>query len=220
MTDGEIDRLYDRLRGRAPIDLSPDQVTFVSEEDLNPGFLDRPLRKGRRPASVLVPLVDRADDLTVLLTQRTDHLPDHAGQVSFPGGSREVHDTDDIETALRETEEEVGIGREYIDVIGRLADYRTGTGFDVTPIIGVVRSDFTLDVDQTEVADVFEVPLRFFLDRSNHQTEARKFSGINFNYYAMPYDGFLIWGATAAMLVNLSRVLAVYARVGASKGSS
>lgn len=212
--DAAIERLYRRLRARDRLDLSAGAAHALrSDMDLNPGFQGRN-RPDARPASVLMPLIDRAEGISVLLTQRTDHLPDHAGQVSFPGGSREAHDADDIETALRETEEEVGIGREHIDVIGKLDLYQTGTGFDITPVVGVVGADFSLKIDETEVAQVFEVPLPFILDPANRETHSREFNGTEFTYFAISYEGFYIWGATAAMLVNLSAVLAVHAGVG------
>ena len=213
LSDDELEILFARLRRRDPLEISEGvEVASVGERDLNPGFMRRRAGVRSRPASVLVPLIDRPDELTVLLTQRTDHLPDHAGQVSFPGGSREAHDSDEIDTALRETEEEVGIARQHVDVIGAMDLYQTSSGFDITPVVGVVRPDFQLDVDAHEVADVFEVPLTFFLDPSNHATESRRFGLHRFHYYAMPYNGYFIWGATAAMLVNLSRVLTAFAR--------
>lgn len=212
-SEAALEKLYARLRARDRLDLSPGVAHALrSELDLNLHFhgSDRP---PARPASVLMPLVDRPEGISVLLTQRTEHLPDHAGQVSFPGGSREAHDSDAIETALRETEEEVGITRSFVDVIGTLDLYQTGTGFDITPVVGVVGGDFSLAIDATEVAEVFEVPLSFILDPANRQTQTRAFSGVDFNYYAYPYEGFLIWGATAGMLVNLASVLAIHAGI-------
>lgn len=209
----EIERLYRRLRRRDPLgDLAGLEADPVDDLALNPGRRRRENDKAGRAASVLMPLVDRADEVTVLLTQRTDHLPDHPGQVSFPGGSREAGDVDPIATALREAEEEVGIAPRFVDILGTLDVYRTGTGFDVTPVIGVVDPAFRLKIDPHEVADVFEVPLGFFLDASNHVMETRSFEGRDFRFYTMPYDGYHIWGATAAMLVNLARALVVYAR--------
>lgn len=213
-----LERLYARLRARDRLDLPPGLAqTLHSDLDLNPGFgraFGGRNRPEARPASVLMPLVDRAAGISVLLTQRTDHLPDHAGQVSFPGGSREAGDSDAIETALRETEEEVGIARAFIDVIGTLDLYRTGTGFDITPVVAVVGDGFSLAIDATEVAQVFEVPLSFILDPGNRQIQTRAFDGVDFTYYAYPYKDFYIWGATAGMLVNLAAVLAVHAGVG------
>lgn len=211
--EAALQRLYGRLRARDPLGASVSAAkTMASDMELNPGFGGRN-RPEARAASVLMPLVDRAEGISVLLTERTDHLPDHAGQVSFPGGSREARDADDIDTALRETEEEVGIERRFVDVIGTLDLYQTGTGFDITPVVGVVGEGFSLTIDATEVAQVFEVPLGFVLDSANHQTHSREFNGVEFSYYALSYDDHYIWGATAAMLVNLTRVLAVHGGV-------
>lgn len=157
------------------------------------------------PAAVLVPLVARPGGLRVLLTQRTDHLYDHAGQVSFPGGRREHSDASPIETALRETREEIGLAREFIELAGLLDDYETGTGFRVTPVVSFVAEGFSLDLDSFEVADVFEVPLEHFFDPANHETRSREFKGRRRNYYVFEYQERVIWGATAAMLMNLYR---------------
>jgi len=129
------------------------------------------------PAAVLVPLVMRPEALTVLLTQRTAHLAAHAGQISFPGGSIEPEDTDSIAAALRETEEEVGLPREYVEVIGRLDTYITSTGFEVTPVVGLVRVPYPSKPDPFEVAEVFEVPLDFIVDPTNHERHSREFKG-------------------------------------------
>jgi 8-oxo-dGTP pyrophosphatase MutT (NUDIX family) len=158
-------------------------------------------------AAVLVPIVDRPEGLTILLTQRTDHLRDHAGQVSFPGGRVEPDDTDHEATALRETEEEIGISADRIDLIGRLDRYITRTGYEVVPVVGFVNPPFTVKPDSFEVADIFEVPLQFLADPNNHQRHSRFYNGTRREFYAMPYEGRYIWGVTAGMLVNLSEVL-------------
>jgi 8-oxo-dGTP pyrophosphatase MutT (NUDIX family) len=160
-----------------------------------------------RPASVLVPLINRAPDITVLLTQRTADMPSHAGQVAFPGGRRQAEDADAAATALRETEEEVGIPAHFIDVIGAVDLYRTGTGYEITPIVGIVTPGFTIRADPREVADVFEVPLEHFLDEVNHKIDSRHYQGRERRYYAMPYGERYIWGATAGMLKNLHFIL-------------
>lgn len=160
-----------------------------------------------RPASVLVPLVCRGSGITVLLTQRTEDMPSHAGQIAFPGGRRQVEDVDATATALRETEEEVGLTRDFIDVIGALDLYRTGTGYQITPIVGIVTPGFTMRADPREVADVFEVPLAHFLDERNHRIDSRVWQGRERRYYAMPYGERYIWGATAGMLKNLHFIL-------------
>ncbi len=160
-----------------------------------------------RPASVLVPLVRREPELTVLLTQRTEDMPSHAGQIAFPGGRRQAEDVDAIATALRETEEEVGLTRNFIEVIGPVDQYRTGTGYEITPIVGMVAPGFTPRADPREVADVFEVPLAHFLDERNHRIDSRVWQGRERRYYAMPYGERYIWGATAGMLKNLHFIL-------------
>jgi len=161
-----------------------------------------------RPAAVLVPLVDHRDSMTVLLTQRTAHLSAHAGQVSFPGGRIEPGDADAVAAALRETEEEIGLPRELVSVVGRLDTYLTGTGFEITPIVGIVAPPIALAIDPYEVAEAFEVPLGFVLDRANHQQVERESAGRRRIFYVLPYQGRNIWGATAGILVNLAEVLA------------
>jgi 8-oxo-dGTP pyrophosphatase MutT (NUDIX family) len=157
------------------------------------------------PASVLLPIVVREQGLTLLLTQRTEHLTDHGGQVSLPGGRVEPSDASAIDTALRETEEEVGLARRHVEVIGSLPDYFTGTGFHVTPVVAIVHPPFELCADPFEVAEIFEVPLAFLMDGMNHQRRTAEFpNGVGKRtFYAMPYERFFIWGATAGMLRNL-----------------
>ncbi|MEO5374881.1 MAG: CoA pyrophosphatase [Alphaproteobacteria bacterium] len=172
---------------------------------------DGPHRPGgsRMPAAVLVPLVDRPDGFTVLMTRRTEHLAHHGGQICFPGGRVEPEDPDAVATALRETEEEIGLSPSLVDLIGTLDDYETITGFIVTPVVGVVRPPFVLTPDPFEVADVFEVPLTFVLDPANHRRlpPPIPYDGPPRTTYAMPYGNYHIWGATAGMLVNLFRIL-------------
>ncbi|MBS0222635.1 MAG: CoA pyrophosphatase [Proteobacteria bacterium] len=160
-----------------------------------------------RPASVLMPLVKRPAGVTVLLTQRTDDMPSHAGQIAFPGGRRQADDSDAVATALRETEEEVGLARQFVDVVGEIDHYRTGTGYEITPIVGIIAPGFTLHADPREVADVFEVPLDHFLDEVNHKIGSRIHQGRERRYYEMPYGERYIWGATAGMLKNLHFIL-------------
>jgi 8-oxo-dGTP pyrophosphatase MutT (NUDIX family) len=161
------------------------------------------------PASVLVPLIDHPEGLTVLLTQRTSHLSAHAGQISFPGGRSEPEDADAIATALRETQEEVGLPATNVEVIGRLDTFVTGTGFSVTPVVALVRLPFSLRPDPYEVAEVFEVPLAFVVDPINHERHTAEYKGRQHEYFLLPYENRKIWGATAGMLVNLAEVLAL-----------
>ena len=141
----------------------------------------------------------------MLLTQRTKHLADHAGQISFPGGRAEPGDRGPVETALRETQEEIGLGPDYIEVAGYLDNYETVTAFLVTPVVGFVSPGFTLKLDGFEVAEAFEVPLDFILDPRNHQTHNSIVNGRKRYYYVLEYENRYIWGATAGMLINLFR---------------
>lgn len=174
-------------------------------------FEERLMRKPSgepTPASVLMPIVVRDDGLTLLLTQRTAHLYDHAGQISLPGGRVDEADTSAVETALRETEEEVGLHRRHIDVLGLLPDYFTGTGFCVTPVVALVKPPFDLRADPFEVAEIFEVPLSFLMNGANHQRRSVDLPGAGRRtFYSMPYERFFIWGATASMLRNLFHFL-------------
>ncbi|NIA54798.1 CoA pyrophosphatase [Massilia sp. TW-1] len=162
-----------------------------------------------RRAAVLIPIVRRADGLTVLLTQRTEHLTNHAGQVSFPGGRAEEFDSSPIETALRETEEEIGLTRRHVEIIGVLPDHVTASAYIVTPVVGLVAPPFDLTAESNEVADIFEVPLRFLMDGTNHQRMSFDLpdGAGRRSFYAMPYERFFIWGATAGMLRNLFHLL-------------
>jgi 8-oxo-dGTP pyrophosphatase MutT (NUDIX family) len=138
----------------------------------------------------------------VLLTLRTDTLPTHAGQIAFPGGKLEAGEKA-VDAALRESEEEISLERAHVDVVGFLDSYRTGTGFMVVPVVAIIRPGFVLRNDTTEVAETFEVPLRFLMDEANHQKHAREWRGRQRFYYAMPYGGRYIWGATAAIIKNM-----------------
>jgi 8-oxo-dGTP pyrophosphatase MutT (NUDIX family) len=155
-----------------------------------------------------VPIVEQSSGLTVLLTQRTAHLSDHAGQIAFPGGRIEPTDLDATAGALREAQEEIGLPSSHVEIIGRLDTYVTGTGFEITPIVGLVRAPYPARPDPFEVADMFEVPLDFILDPSNHQRGSREWKGMTRTFFVLPYEQRYIWGATAGMLVNLAEVLA------------
>jgi 8-oxo-dGTP pyrophosphatase MutT (NUDIX family) len=166
-----------------------------------------PPRAKLRPAAVLVPIVERPDEPTVLFTRRTDHLHDHAGQVSFPGGRIEPSDSGPVAGALRETQEEIGLARGFVDVVGLLDDYETVTRYRVTPVVGFVTPGFTLTLDEFEVAEVFEVPLSFLLDPGNHRTDHFMRDGVRRRFYAFDYEGKYIWGATAGMFMSFYRRL-------------
>jgi 8-oxo-dGTP pyrophosphatase MutT (NUDIX family) len=167
------------------------------------------LQEGTRvtEAAVLVPLVDRAGRVQVLFTQRTAHLDDHAGQISFPGGRVEERDSSREETALRETAEEIGLASGSVAVLGRLPEYEIPSGFRITPVVGWIEPPFALDPDPFEVAAVFEAPLEYFLDPGNYQRRQFRFRGRHRHYLAIPFEGRYIWGATAAMLYTLCRML-------------
>ena len=156
---------------------------------------------------MLVPIVAHAEP-TVLFTQRTTHLRNHSGQISFPGGRAEPGDATPEFTALREAEEEIGVPRDRVEVIARLPDYCTRTGFCIAPVIGLLAPPLALAPDPREVEEVFEVPLEFLLDPANHERQTREVQGQAVGFYVIQYRERRIWGATAAMVVNLYRMLA------------
>lgn len=191
---------------------------FITPPVWVPEIRQEPRFNDRTPAhaSVLVALVQR-EELTVLLTRRTDHLTDHPGQVSFAGGRVEPTDVDAADTALREAREEIGLDAGFVEVLGAMPTYTTGTGFIVTPVVALVRPGFTVAADPFEVADVFEVPLAFLMNPAHHRRHAVDVDGGRRVFLSMPYEGvdsaglprrYFIWGATAAMLRNLYRMLA------------
>jgi len=204
MTVDEIVRRVGERSRRLASGLPVPQAPLGSDFSLN-GVVPAPTTF--RPAAVLVPLVRRELGITVLLTQRTEDMPSHAGQIAFPGGRTQAEDADAVATALRETEEEVGLARRFVEVIGPVDHYCTGTGYEITPIVGIVTPGFTTHADPREVADVFEVPLEHFLDERNHRVDSRVWQGRERRFYAMPYGDRYIWGATAGMMKNLHFVL-------------
>jgi 8-oxo-dGTP pyrophosphatase MutT (NUDIX family) len=170
--------------------------------------IDAERAAARRRASVLVPIVTRPGELTMLFTRRTAHLRNHSGQIAFPGGGAEPGDASAEATALRETHEEIGLDPARVEVLGRLSDYHTRTDYRVTPVVGLVAPPFELRLDAHEVDAAFEVPLAFLLDPANHLRHQREFQGRTVPFYAIPYRDYYIWGATAGMLINLYRFLA------------
>lgn len=186
------DRLQDGVaRKRGDFDLDP-----TWRETLAP-------QRVLKPAAVLIPIIERQAGLQVLFTRRADHLARHAGQVSFPGGRLNDDDGHAVEAALRETEEEVGLPRSFVEVRGELDRYETGTGFSIHPFVGLVREGFELRIDASEVAEAFEVPLAFLMDPENHQQQMTMWQGRERRYYAMTFGSHYIWGATAGILINL-----------------
>ncbi len=156
-------------------------------------------------AAVLVPLVAHPGGMTVLLTQRTETLRAHAGQISFPGGRFEPGDVSPEDTALRETEEEIGVARHHVELIGRLTEHETGTGFRVVPVVGLLRPPVAVTVDPGEVDHAFEAPLDFLLDPANHKVETRRHNGVEREFCVVPWGDYHIWGLTARVLFELSR---------------
>jgi 8-oxo-dGTP pyrophosphatase MutT (NUDIX family) len=170
--------------------------------DLHPEL--RPPNQERAvEAAVLIPIIARPDP-TILFTQRTATLARHSGQVSFPGGRRDASDLSPLETALRETQEETGIEPAFIKVAGYLPRYRTGTGYDISPVVGVLATGFTLTLNPQEVADAFEVPLALFLDPANRKVETRVWGARERRFYVFTHNDRAIWGATAAILVDFA----------------
>lgn len=163
-------------------------------------------RQNLEPAAVLLLVVNHPEP-TVVLTQRTSHLAHHAGQIAFPGGRREAADESPEVTALREAHEEIGLERGRVELLGRLPEYRTSTGFAVTPVVGWAEPPLSYRPDPHEVADVFEVPLGFLLDPRNHRYESAFYRGRMRHYWAMPYGERFIWGATAGMIVTFQRLI-------------
>ena len=174
-----------------------------SDLDLNSDAAEGHADAATRSAAVLVPIIDRKPEATVLLTKRTETLSEHAGQIAFPGGRMDETDSSPTETALREAGEEIGLDRAHVDVIGFLETYQTITNFRVAPAVAFVSPDFTLRLDEAEVAQAFEVPLRFLMDVENHQIHSFMRDGTKRFYYAMPYGEHYIWGTTAGILHNL-----------------
>lgn len=190
------------------MDLSYLQSRLLPDPDDAPSEGDQGAEFGRLiPAAVLFPIVRRSDGFQVLLTQRTDHLKDHPGQVSFPGGRVEPADSSPIHTALREAQEEIGLAPDLPRILGYLPRYRTGTGFNVFPVVALLEPPFQLTLDSFEVAEAFEVPLDFLLNPANHQRKTLHYRGALREYTAMPYGKYFIWGATAGMILSLHKRL-------------
>jgi 8-oxo-dGTP pyrophosphatase MutT (NUDIX family) len=183
--------------------LEPTGAGVRGDKDLNPDdWVDPKDRPDLRLAAVLVPIIEHDAGPTVLLTRRADHLNSHSGQVAFPGGKVEPGETP-VDGALREAEEEVGLDRSFVEVAGFLNPYETGTGFRILPVISFVRPGFSLTAEPGEVAEIFEVPLSFLMNVDNHERHSVFWRGKRRAYYAMPYQGHYIWGATAGMIRNL-----------------
>lgn len=188
------------FRRRARRENGPYAVDDLGDHLFNPDLRDMIVRPGLRDAAVLVPVVDRVDGATVILTQRTDKLRSHAGQIAFPGGRIDPDDASPEAAALRETEEEIGLSRDEIEVVGRLPDYITGSGFRIAPFYGIVKPDFILTINEDEVVDAFEVPLGFLMDPANHGRGSRVWNERERFFYTMPFGERHIWGITAGII--------------------
>lgn len=194
LSEAPSDRIFDGALGAALSELEA-----AARPELHDDFmLERPLRR----AAVLVGIIAH-DQPTLLLTQRTEHLPSHAGQIAFPGGKLEPGDSDAVAAALREAYEEIGLAAAHIRPIGFLDALRTHTGFHVDPVVAIIEPGFTLALDDSEVADAFEVPLGFLMAPANHRMKSRLRDGRERRFYEMPYENRYIWGATAAMIKNM-----------------
>lgn len=210
MSDGRdlLDRLHRALAPRraSEVVFGPGERDLAQQQMVKRGFvgLDAAALK---PAAVLIPLVLRPEGTTILLTERTSHLADHAGQISFPGGRLEPDDADAIAAALRETEEEIGLARAHVEVLGHFEDYGTVTGYRVTPVIGFVRPPFDLTPDPHEVAEIFELPLEFILQPTNVQRLRETRGGVMRDVYEISYGKWRVWGFTARILVRLIAAL-------------
>jgi 8-oxo-dGTP pyrophosphatase MutT (NUDIX family) len=185
------------LRARAP---SGDDF---GDHALNPQMRPLIVREGLTAAAVLVPVVDRGREASVILTTRTERLRSHSGQIAFPGGRIDPGDPSPEFAALRETEEEIGVGRDSVEVLGRLPDYYAGSGYRIAPVLGLVRPDYMMTINEDEVADAFEVPLSFLMDPANHRRDSKVWNERERFFYTMPFGERHIWGVTAGIIRTL-----------------
>ncbi len=191
------------FRARAQRERGPHAESDYGDHRLNPDLRDLIVRPGLRDAAVLIPVVDHGDNATVLLTKRTERMRSHSGQIAFPGGTIDPTDATPEEAALRETIEEIGLGADDVEIVGRMPDYTTGSGYRIAPVLGIVRPDYLVTINEDEVDDVFEVPLSFLMDPANHRRESRIWQEKERFYYTMPYGQRFIWGVTAGIIRTL-----------------
>ncbi|MEX3011965.1 CoA pyrophosphatase [Hoeflea sp. TYP-13] len=191
------------FRRRAALEKGEGDQRGYGDHVLNPDIITRLSGEKLREAAVLVPLVDYGEHTDILLTQRTAHMRTHSGQVAFPGGAIDPEDGSPEIAALREAEEEIGLPRSFVEPVGRLPQYLTTTGFRITPVLAVVRSDYPMIINRQEVEDAFEVPFPFLMDPENHKRESRVWEGKERHFYTMPYGDKYIWGVTAGILRTL-----------------
>ncbi len=198
-----VRRARERLLRHPPAIPEGDVLPDLGDHVLSPDIVEFLRAQPVRAAAVLVPVIARPEGATVLLTRRTAHLPTHAGQIAFPGGKMEEADDSPLATALRETEEEVGLGRRHVTPLGYLDLYVSGTGFRIVPVVGLVAPAMTLAINPGEVDEAFEVPLSFLMTAANHQTHTRQWRGIERRYLAVPFGERYIWGITAGIIRNM-----------------
>ena len=188
------------LRRRLKRDRNPDEPSEFGDHHFNPQHPRLQRQTSLRDAAVLIPVVDHPQDASIILTKRAETLRNHTGQIAFPGGRIDAGDVSPEAAALRETFEEIGLASDRIEVIGRMPDYVSGSGYRIAPVFGVVRPGYELTVNGDEVDAVFEVPLRFLMDEANHKRDSRVWNGLEWYFYDMPYQDRRIWGVTAGII--------------------
>jgi 8-oxo-dGTP pyrophosphatase MutT (NUDIX family) len=191
------------FRRRVEREREPEPDPDYGDHRFNPGFGHLIRRDNLRDAAVLIPVVDHGDEASVILTKRTEKLRNHSGQVAFPGGRIDPTDPTPEFAALRETVEEIGLGEDHVEVVGRMPDYVAGSGYRIAPVLGIVRPGFHLTINPHEVDTAFEVPLRFLMDPANHHQSSRMWNDKEWVFYDMPYGGQRIWGVTAGIIRTL-----------------
>jgi 8-oxo-dGTP pyrophosphatase MutT (NUDIX family) len=191
------------FRRRAAIDLGPHEHFDYGDHSFNPGHPRVKAPRTLRDAAVLIPVVDRGAEASVILTKRAEKLSSHSGQVAFPGGRIDPTDASAEAAALRETQEEIGIDLGHVELIGRMPDYVSGSGYRIAPVLSIVRPGFELSINRDEVDAAFEVPLRFLMDPTNHKQSSREFNKQMWVFYDMPYGEQRIWGVTAGIIRTL-----------------
>lgn len=191
------------FRARVAVQPQAHASDDFGDHRFNPGHPRMKLVKALRDAAVLIPVVDHGRDATVLLTKRAEKLRNHSGQVAFPGGTIDPTDPTPEAAALRETFEEIGLGQDWIEIIGRMPDYVAGSGYRIAPVLAMVRPGFSLTLNSDEVDAAFEVPLRFLMDPANHTRDSRMWNDLEWFFYEMPYGGQRIWGVTAGIIRTL-----------------
>ncbi len=189
-----------RARVRAGLPSAWAQTDFYGDHLLNPETVGLIVRDSARPAAVLIPVVAHPGEASVILTTRTANLRNHSGQIAFPGGRIDPEDASPEAAALREAQEEIGLDARDVEIIGRMPDYYTGSGFRIAPVLSVVRPGASLTINPDEVDDAFEVPLGFLMDAANHQRNSRMWKDIERHFYEMPFGDRYIWGVTAGIL--------------------